>query len=118
MVSRGGVLQFEDELDIIFGGTTATRDYAWAPSSGVLHNSAMDITRYTQDITRDPHSLKETLVTPNMVSHEVEEGEDDDRTSRLNKKQSIDPTPSSSHKSEKEAKGIGEKMFNQIYRLI
>ncbi|RWR73282.1 Myb/SANT-like domain-containing protein [Cinnamomum micranthum f. kanehirae] len=42
-------LEFEDELDIIFGGTTATGDYAWAPSSGVLHNNVVDITRDTQD---------------------------------------------------------------------
>ncbi|RWR75960.1 L10-interacting MYB domain-containing-like protein [Cinnamomum micranthum f. kanehirae] len=53
-----------------------------------------------------------------MVSHEVEEGEDDDRRSRINKKRSIDSTPSSSRKSKKEAKGVGEKMANQIDHLI
>lgn len=53
-----------------------------------------------------------------MASHEVKEGEDNDRRSRLNKKRSIDRTPSSSRKSKKEAKGVGAKMANQIDRLI
>ncbi|RWR75959.1 hypothetical protein CKAN_00436600 [Cinnamomum micranthum f. kanehirae] len=44
-------LEFEDALNIIFGGTTAMGAYAWAPSSGVLHKNVVDITRDTQDIT-------------------------------------------------------------------
>lgn len=65
-----------------------------------------------------PHSPGETLVTPNMACHEVKEGEDDDRRSRLNKKRSVDRTPSSFRKSKKEAKGVGAKTANQIDRLI
>lgn len=52
-----------------------------------------------------------------MNHHEVE-GDDDYRRSRLNKKRLMDRTPSSSRKSKRDAKGVREKMANQIYKLI
>lgn len=52
-----------------------------------------------------------------MNHHEVE-GDDDHRRSRLNRKQLMDRTPSSSRKSKRDAKGVSAKMANQIYKLI
>lgn len=102
----------------------AIGDHALAPTSGV-HYDIVNITRDPQDPfltgTRSsepcPKTPEETSESPKMVNHE-EVGGDNSRRSSLNRKRSMDSTPSSSPESKRDAIEVFEKMANQIDRLI
>lgn len=71
-----------------------------------------------QELQTHSHSPKETLPSPNFDNNEEDMGDDDHGRSIINKKRSLDPTPSSSCKSQWEAKGVGAKMAHQNDKLI
>lgn len=122
---RSRPLEFEDELDVIFGGTTATKDNAWASSSRALLNDTVNVTQSSQDpfstqietSNSYPQTPEETLEFPNVCNH-VEVGEDDIRRSSFSKKRSLDSTPPSSRNSKRNTKEVFAKMADQIDRLI
>ncbi|KAJ8636159.1 hypothetical protein MRB53_010426 [Persea americana] len=63
-------------------------------------------------------SPNEILTSHNNVNHELEVGDDDRRRLNVNKKWPKDPTPSSSCRRKRSAKGAGANIVNQLDKLI